>query len=89
MLEHIELDPPFEKPTVNRPLNRFGLNRSKWYHTEDVCKLLKISPKLYSWREKKGYYPQVARKGRIRTFTEQDIEGILALTTELKKDRNW
>ena len=80
-LKHlISLKVPVNPPYLNRPktpLNELGLELKDYYMTCDVCKVLNIKPDTLRHRIRRGYYPETARVGGKRRFSERDIRKIV------------
>ena len=74
----IPLNPPYKKEPVET-LNEFGIPVKPLYRTEDVAKILRITPSALQWRFREGWYPETRKDsaGR-RIFAIQDIAEIIA-----------
>ena len=82
-MQTIPIDPPYKK-TREIILNQWGIEKKEIYRPFEVYRILGITNKLYEWREQKGYYPEVAKQGKVRIFTEADIERLVGITKNCK-----
>jgi hypothetical protein len=61
-------------------VNEFGIPEKPFYRTEDVAKILRITPSVLQWRFRMGWYRRHVTQdpaGR-RIFTIEDIAKIVA-----------
>jgi len=69
-------------------LNQYGLPTKDFYRTEEVCRVLGISPDLYRHREAVGGYPKPQRgANERRRFTLSDVEKLLGISKRLLDQR--
>jgi len=74
---------PLPKPyfkVQNPSLNELGLPDKPYYMTQDVCKVLKISPDGFRQRIYRGHYPEFQKIGAKRIFTLKQIKELISIT---------
>jgi hypothetical protein len=74
----VPVNPPYRK-LPDQKLNEFGIPEKPSYRTEDVAKILKITPSALQWRFRMGWYHRHVTQdpaGR-RIFTIEDIAKII------------
>jgi hypothetical protein len=78
----IPINPPYLKLPDN-PLNELGLPEMEFYHTKDLCKILKVKPWTIRYRFRRGYYKEPMRAGVKRQVSEMDLWEIIKATKAL------
>jgi len=66
-------------------LNDLFLSNKPYYFTQDVCKVLNISPDTFRARIYRGYYPEYQKFGVKRIFTLEEIKDLIRISEGLKK----
>jgi hypothetical protein len=79
---------PVNPPSLKSPepaFNALGLPIKDYYTTQDLCKILNISPYTLRYRLKAGHYPSPMREGGKSIFTDNEIREIIKITRDLIK----
>ena len=68
-------------------LNLLGIPDKPHYRTADACALLGIKPELFRYRLYTGKYPEVKRDGKGRLFSLEDLNILMGLSQQRRRDR--